>query len=199
MTFTRLRRKCIDEESSSNNVEENVEEILENVEEPSGENAPSEGNEDVEENETLGTQSEEISSSSEDVKKVKRSKPKIKPVIKKKVIDQENLHVENLTVKKYSTYKLGNFKNRSMKVFTKDMDIYNMKYMEISVRYSERPKKKICEFTGLPAMFTFPNSRLYYFDSSVYKHLKVLSSDLITFIYKTKEMCKNYNPFKHQY
>ncbi|EOB11753.1 hypothetical protein NBO_913g0001 [Nosema bombycis CQ1] len=129
MTFTRLRRKCIDEESSSNNVEENVENV--EVEEPSGENeenVASEENEASGENETLGEQSEDISSSSEDVKKVKRSKPKLKPVIKKKVVDQDNLHVENLTVKKYSTYKLGNIKNRSMKVFTKDIDIYNMKY-----------------------------------------------------------------------
>lgn len=107
----------------------------------------------------------------------------------------ENKHYDEIHVKKYSTYKQGNFKNKNMRTFSKGMDIYSLKYMEIANRFSVRPKKKICEFTGLPAMFTCPYTRLSYYDSSVYKHIKTLSSDVINFIYETKEMCKNFNPF----
>ncbi|KAF9764090.1 Chromatin-remodeling complex subunit ies6 [Nosema granulosis] len=185
MTVRRLRRNQIDEEDSSS------------VEDTKYKRKTSVAEEEI----NSSVESTEDSESIEEHKPSRRSKPKDGPPrkIRKKVVDQENLHNENINVVKYSTYKLGNFKNRSMKVFTKDMDIYKMKYMEIASRYSERPKKKVCEFTGLPAMFTFPNSRLYYYDSSVYKHIKMLSSDLVTFIYGTKEICKNFDPFKIQY
>lgn len=189
MTLRRLRRKQIEEEDSSS------------VQETRFKRKTSVAGDEA----TSLSESSELTESDSEYEEVtkttKRSKAKEAPPrkVKKKVVDIDNLHKEAVSVTKYSTYKLGNFKNRSMKVFTKDMDIHKMKYMEISSRFSIRPKKKICEFTGLPSLFTFPNSRLYYFDSSVYKHLKMLSSDLITFIYGTKEICKNYDPFKTQY
>lgn len=113
------------------------------------------------------------------------------------VILDENKHFDEIHVKKYDTYKIGKFKNKNMKSYGKTLDIYNLKYMEISSRFSVRPKKKLCEFTGLPAQFRCPYTRLYYYDSSVYKHLRHLSSDVITYIYKTKEIGKNFNPFNN--
>lgn len=112
-------------------------------------------------------------------------------------VDDENKHYDVINVKKYSTYKQGNFKNKNMRTFSKNLDVYNLKYMEIANRFSVRPKKKICVFTGLPAMFTCPYTRLSYYDSSVYKHIKTLSSDVINYIYETKEIFKNFNPFQN--
>ncbi|EQB60034.1 hrf1 domain-containing protein [Vairimorpha apis BRL 01] len=111
------------------------------------------------------------------------------------IILNENKHYDEIHVKKYDTYKQGKFKNKNMRSYGKSLDIYNLKYMEISSRYTVKPKKKLCEFTGLPAQFRCPYTRLYYYDSSVYKHLRQLSSDVITFIYKTKEIGKTFNPF----
>lgn len=111
------------------------------------------------------------------------------------IILDENKHYDEIHVKKYDTYKQGKFKNKNMRSYGKSLDIYNLKYMEISSRYTVKPKKKLCEFTGLPAQFRCPYTRLYYYDSSVYKHLRQLSSDVITFIYKTKEIGKTFNPF----
>ncbi|KAK6089677.1 hypothetical protein P3W45_001319 [Vairimorpha bombi] len=125
----------------------------------------------------------------------KKSTKKIEKESPRKVQIDDNKHYDEIHVKKFSTYKQGSFKNKNMRTFSKSIDVYSLKYMEIANRFSIRPKKKVCEFTGLPAMFTCPYTRLSYYDSSVYKHIKTLSSDVINFIYETKEMCKNFNPF----
>ncbi|WUR04982.1 putative chromatin-remodeling complex subunit IES6 [Vairimorpha necatrix] len=104
-------------------------------------------------------------------------------------------HYDTINVKKYATYKQKNYKNKNMKTFAKSLDIFSLKYTEIASRFSVRPKKKLCVITGLPAMFICPYTRLPYFDSSVYKHFKTLTSEGINFIYETKDMCKNFNPF----
>lgn len=136
------------------------------------------------------------SSSSPVIKQKKSSNNTNKKTIQEiPVVVDENKHYDVINVKKYSTYKQGNFKNKNMRTFSKNLDVYNLKYMEIANRFSVRPKKKICVFTGLPAMFTCPYTRLSYYDSSVYKHIKTLSSDVINYIYETKEIFKNFNPF----
>lgn len=68
-------------------------------------------------------------------------------------------HYNTINVKKYATYKQGNFKNKNMKSFAKKLDLFNLKYTEISSKYSLRPKKKLCVITGLPSMFICPDRK----------------------------------------
>lgn len=44
-------------------------------------------------------------------------------------------------------------------------------------RISVKPRKKLCDFTGMPAPYTCPRTSLRYCNLSVYKYLRSLSSE----------------------
>lgn len=91
---------------------------------------------------------------------------------------------------KLSKYKLSTrldsqIKYKSMKQMYKQLSTTFHPYLNL-VRYSVKPRRKLCDFTGLPTSYTDPRSSLRFYDLSVYKYLQSLSADLSEKFYHNK-------------
>ena len=53
-------------------------------------------------------------------------------------------------------------------------------------RISLRPRKHLCDFTGLPTVYTCPRTQLRFFDVSVYKYMISLPSEICEKYYANK-------------
>lgn len=67
-------------------------------------------------------------------------------------------------------------KSRSLKQMHKAMVAQQHPYLTLP-RISVRPRRKLCDLTGLPAPYTCPRTLLRFFNLSVFKYLRSLSSE----------------------
>lgn len=86
---------------------------------------------------------------------------------------------------KISTRLDSQIKYKSMKQMYKGLQISNHPYLNLQ-KMSIKPRKKLCDFTGLPTSYTDPRSSLRYYDLSVYKYLQNLPADLSEKFYNNK-------------
>lgn len=91
---------------------------------------------------------------------------------------------------KLSKYKLSTrlnsqIKYKSMKQMYKNLAASFHPYLNLP-RFSVKPRKKICDFTGLPTSYTDPRSLLRFYDLSVYKYLQSLSAEISEKYYHNK-------------
>ncbi|ADM11427.1 uncharacterized protein Eint_041380 [Encephalitozoon intestinalis ATCC 50506] len=91
---------------------------------------------------------------------------------------------------KKNTYINKNIKFRTLKQLIPELIEKDHRYIQISNRVSVRPGMKLCDLTGLPAPYTCPNTRLFYYDSSVYKRICELPSDRIQKLFQLREFGK---------
>lgn len=89
-----------------------------------------------------------------------------------------------------SRYKLkekgsAEFKNKTLRGLYKSMHREQHPYLGI-MRISVKPPRKLCDITGLPAPYTCPRTSLRFFNLSVYKYLRSLSSEQHDMFYQIK-------------
>ncbi|AFM98184.1 hypothetical protein EHEL_041340 [Encephalitozoon hellem ATCC 50504] len=98
-------------------------------------------------------------------------------------------------------YKRNSYINRGTKFKTLKQLMPSLvekdhKYVQISNRVSIRPGIKLCDLTSLPAPYTCPNTRLFYYNSSVYKRICDMPSDRIQKLFQLREFGKTLVPFR---
>lgn len=98
----------------------------------------------------------------------------------------------NSDLSKYKLLARGSVqtKNRSLKQMYKTMVAQQHSYVTLP-RISVRPRKKLCDLTGLPAPYTCPRTLLRFFNLSVFKYLRSLSSEHSEKYYDIKTYGKN--------
>lgn len=89
-----------------------------------------------------------------------------------------------------SKYKLSTrlntqIKYKSMKQMYKGLSVSFHPYLSLP-RFSVRPGKKLCDFTGLPTSYTDPRTSLRFYDLSVYKYLQSLPAEISEKFYHNK-------------
>lgn len=89
------------------------------------------------------------------------------------------------------SYINKNIKFKTLKQIIPELVAADHPYIRLSTRISLKPPKKLCDLTGLPAPYTCPKSKLYYFDATVYKAMDDLSSDAIQKLFQLREFGKN--------
>lgn len=97
---------------------------------------------------------------------------------------------------KNMSYAEQNLKYKSLKQMMQSLLLEDNKYIQISNKVTVRPKKKLCDLTGLPSFYTCPTTGLNYYDSSVYKIINELSSDRVKRLFELKEFGISQIPFK---
>lgn len=95
---------------------------------------------------------------------------------------------------KSSTYVNQNMRFKTLKQLLPVLVEQEHKYVHLSGRVSVKPVRKLCDLTGLPALYTCPNTRLFYYDSSVYKRISDLSSDCIHRLFRLREFGRTLIP-----
>lgn len=93
-----------------------------------------------------------------------------------------NFSLKNL---KLSSRLASQIKYKSLKQMTKGLIQSKHPYFCLA-RLSQKPRKKLCDFTSLPATYTCPRTYLRFFDLSVYKFLSSLSSEVSEKYYDNK-------------
>lgn len=86
---------------------------------------------------------------------------------------------------KLSTRLNSQIKYKSMKQMYKSLVAAAHPYLSLS-RFSVKPRRKLCDFTGLPTSYTEPRTSLRFYDLSVYKYLQGLSAELSEKFYHNK-------------
>lgn len=91
---------------------------------------------------------------------------------------------------KLSPYKLSTrlnsqIKYKSMKQLYKSLSASFHPYLSLP-RFSVRPRRKLCDFTGLPTSYTDPRTSLRFYDLNVYKYLQSLSAEISEKFYHNK-------------
>jgi INO80 complex subunit C len=99
-------------------------------------------------------------------------------------------------MKKAMTYKNKNIKFKSLKQMLPQLIEADHKYIQISSRISLQPRRKLCDLTGLPALYTCPATHLFYYDLSVYRRIVDLSSDRVQRLFQLREFGQAYLPNK---
>lgn len=99
---------------------------------------------------------------------------------------------------KKDTYINKNMKFKGLKQLVPRLVEEDHKYINLSNRVSIRPGKKLCDLTGLPAPYTCPNTKLFYYDSSVYKRIVELSSDCVQRLFQLREFGRTLIPFRRR-
>lgn len=89
-----------------------------------------------------------------------------------------------------SKYKLSTrldtqTKFKSLKQMYKSLRSTYHPYLALT-RISVRPRKKLCDFTGLPTVYTCPKTFLRFYDLSVYKYMVSLPSEISESFYENK-------------
>lgn len=89
-----------------------------------------------------------------------------------------------------SNYKLSSrlgsqTKYKSLKQMYKFLLSIDHPYLNLA-RISIKPRKKLCDFTGLPTVYTCPRTFLQFYDLSVYKFMIALPSEISENYYKNK-------------
>ncbi|KAH9411558.1 hypothetical protein HK407_04g06620 [Ordospora pajunii] len=97
---------------------------------------------------------------------------------------------------KRSSYIGRELRFKSVKQMCVEYTKMNSRYIQISSRISTKATMKLCDITGLPALYRCPYTRLAYYDSSVYKRICELSSENVQRLFKLKEFGKTLVPFK---
>ncbi|KHN69988.1 hypothetical protein CWI42_041850 [Ordospora colligata] len=97
---------------------------------------------------------------------------------------------------KRNTYIGQGMRFKSVKHMCAEFTETNRKYIQISSRISAKAAMKLCDITGLPALYKCPYTRLVYYDSSVYKRICEFSSENVQRLFKLKEFGKTLVPFK---
>lgn len=90
-------------------------------------------------------------------------------------------------VYKRSTYANQNRRFKTLRQMASKLAQQGHRYIQLSSRVSVQPGRKLCDLTGLPAPYTCPNTRLFYYDSSVYKRISELSSDCVSRLFQLRE------------
>ena len=67
-------------------------------------------------------------------------------------------------------------KTKTLKQMHKALLAADHPYLGLA-RLSVRPQKKLCDLTGLPAPYTCPRTSLRFFNLSVFKYIRAMSSD----------------------
>ena len=91
---------------------------------------------------------------------------------------------------KLLTRSNANIKSKSLKQMYKTMVAQQHPYLTLP-RISVRPRRKLCDLTGLPAPYTCPRTLLRFFNLSVFKYLRNLSSEHSEKYYAIKTYGKN--------
>jgi INO80 complex subunit C len=96
---------------------------------------------------------------------------------------------------KLSNYKLSTrlnsqIKYKSLKQMHKALSASFHPYLNLS-RISIKPRKKLCDFTGLPAPYTCPKTSLRFYDLSVYKYMGSLPAEICENYYNNKMYALN--------
>ncbi|KAM0681232.1 chromatin-remodeling complex subunit ies6 [Glugoides intestinalis] len=86
---------------------------------------------------------------------------------------------------KKSTRLDAQIKYKSMKQMYKALNLSQHPYLSLS-RFSVKPRRKLCDFTGLPSSYTDPRTSLRFYDLSVYKYLQSLPADISEKFYYNK-------------
>jgi len=91
---------------------------------------------------------------------------------------------------KLSKYKLSTrlnlqVKYKSLKQMYKALSTSYHPYLTLT-RISVKPRKKLCDFTGLPTHYMCPRTFLRYYDLSVYKYMISLPSEISENFYDNK-------------
>lgn len=86
---------------------------------------------------------------------------------------------------KLSTKLDSQTKFKSLKQMYKSLcNIYHP-YLALT-RISIKPRRKLCDFTGLPTVYTCPKTFLRFYDLSVYKYMISLPSEISEGFYENK-------------
>ncbi|KAI4291341.1 INO80 complex subunit C [Pancytospora philotis] len=81
-------------------------------------------------------------------------------------------------------------KNKTLKNMYRAMVAQEHPYLALT-KISVMPPRRLCDFTGLPAPYTCPRTSLRFFNLSVYKYLRSLSSEHSENYYSIKMYGKN--------
>lgn len=97
----------------------------------------------------------------------------------------------------FSKYKLSTrlntpIKYKSLKQMHKSLTNSFHPYLNLA-RISIKPRKKLCDFTGLPCDYTCPRTSLRFFDISVYKYMGDLTPELSERFYYNKMYASSMN------
>lgn len=90
-------------------------------------------------------------------------------------------------------------KFKTLKQMLKSMETMEPKYYACYNTISTRPKKKICDITGLPAKYTCPRTNLNFYDLSVYEEICDMRHETIDKIRYMKNYGQELNVFKRKY
>ncbi|ELA42483.1 uncharacterized protein VICG_00582 [Vittaforma corneae ATCC 50505] len=86
---------------------------------------------------------------------------------------------------KLSTRLTSQIKYKSMKQMYKSLAASFHPYLSLP-RFSVKPGRKLCDFTGLPALYTDPRTSLRFYDLSVYKYMQNLPAEISEKYYHNK-------------
>ncbi|KAI5148615.1 INO80 complex subunit C [Enteropsectra breve] len=85
-----------------------------------------------------------------------------------------------------SSTRIGqNIKPKTLKQMYKTLIKQEHPYLALP-RIPILPSKRLCDFTGLPAQYTCPRTKLRFYDLSIYKYLRELGSEHSEKYYKMR-------------
>lgn len=101
---------------------------------------------------------------------------------------------------KLSKYKLSSrldsyTKGKSLKQMYKSLVARDHPYLSLP-RISVKPPKKLCDLTGLPAPYKCPRTALRFYNLSVFKYLRSLSSERSEKYYEMKTYGQNLTNYR---